>query len=159
MNKQLTALLASMSLFTCVSAQADDLGINVILEGEVTPGVYGRVELGNDSHPHIFYPEPRIAIKDSRYARYKPVYLHVPPGHAKNWDKHCHKYHACERPVYFIRSLEYEDSYQREHNRDYDRDHDRDHDRDYDRDHDSKKSDNKGGHKDKGNGKDKGNKH
>jgi len=32
----------------------------------------------------------------------------VPPGHAKNWAKHCHRYDACARPVYFVRSAEYE---------------------------------------------------
>lgn len=145
MNKPQTALLACVGIVTCLAASltahADDLGINVILEGEVTPGVYGRVEVGNNSHPSIYYPEPRIVVKESRYAKSRPVYLHVPPGHAKNWGKHCHKYHACERPVYFIKSVEYEESYQREHSRDHD------HDRD------SKKSDNKGGNKEKGNGK------
>jgi hypothetical protein len=41
----------------------------------------------------------------------EPIYLHVPPGHAKNWRKHCHEYNACNRPVYFVRSAEYEPGY------------------------------------------------
>jgi hypothetical protein len=45
----------------------------------------------------------------------EPIYLHVPPGHAKNWRKHCHEYHACGRPVYFVKSAEYEPGYQAEH--------------------------------------------
>ncbi len=143
MNKQSLSLLMSFGLLASLPALADDdLGINVMLEGEVAPGVYGRVELGNNSHPDIYYPQPRVVIKDSRYAKYKPVYLHVPPGHAKNWDKHCQKYHACERPVYFIKSLEYEESYQREHSHD--------HDRDYDRENGNKKSHGNGNGKDKG---------
>ena len=40
-----------------------------------------------------------------------PVYLHVPPGHAKNWSKHCQRYNACGRPVYFVKSEEYEPGY------------------------------------------------
>ena len=31
----------------------------------------------------------------------QPIYLHVPPGHAKNWRKHCAHYNACGQPVYF----------------------------------------------------------
>lgn len=119
MNKQIATLLMSFGLLAGLPAQADDLGINVVLESEVAPGVYGRVELGNGSRPEVYYPQPVVIVQDSRYSKYKPVHLHVPPGHAKNWGKHCHKYHACERPVYFIRSVEYEESYQREHEHDH----------------------------------------
>jgi hypothetical protein len=37
----------------------------------------------------------------------QPIYLHVPPEHAHDWARHCHKYHACDRPVYFVKSEEY----------------------------------------------------
>ena len=37
----------------------------------------------------------------------QPIYLHVPPGHARHWEKHCHEYNACYRPVYFVKSAEY----------------------------------------------------
>ena len=70
----------------------------------------------------------------------EPLYLHVPPGHAKHWRKHCHEYHACDRPVYFVRSAEYEPGFdrarwEREHGHEsHDRGH---HDEDRDRgDHD-----------------------
>lgn len=113
MNKKpLVLLVLSLSFIACLPAVGSDLGINVILEGEVAPGIYGRVELGKDSHPDIYYREPMIIVRDSKYARAQPVYLHVPPGHAKKWDKHCHKYHACDRPVYFVRSAEYDEHYQ-----------------------------------------------
>jgi hypothetical protein len=55
------------------------------------------------------YPQPVVIVKESR--RVQPVYLHVPPGHAKKWSKHCHKYNACNRPVYFVKSQEYDDDY------------------------------------------------
>jgi hypothetical protein len=29
--------------------------------------------------------------------------MHVPPGHAKNWSKHCSRYNACAYPVYFVK--------------------------------------------------------
>lgn len=34
----------------------------------------------------------------------QPIYLHVPPGHAKNWRSYCGRYDACGQPVYFVRS-------------------------------------------------------
>lgn len=94
--------------------QANDLGINVVLEGEIQPGVYGRVELGNNSHPDLVYTQPRVIVVEENH-RYAPVYLHVPPGHAKNWGKHCSKYNACNRPVYFIKSSEYETDHHHDH--------------------------------------------
>ena len=115
MKKSLLQFLASTSLgvMACI-AQADDLGINVVLEGEIQPGVYGRVELGNNSHPDLVYTQPRVIVVEEN-RRYAPVYLHVPPGHAKNWAKHCSKYHACNRPVYFIKSSEYETDHHHDH--------------------------------------------
>jgi hypothetical protein len=71
----------------------------------------------------------------------EPIYLHVPPGHAKHWRKHCHEYHACDRPVYFVRSAEYEPGYRPDHRHEdhghHGDDHgDRDHgDHERDRDH------------------------
>jgi hypothetical protein len=41
----------------------------------------------------------------------QPVYLHVPPGHAKDWAKHCSKYNACARPVYFVKDDWYNNTY------------------------------------------------
>ena len=38
-----------------------------------------------------------------------------------DWRAHCHHYNACNRPVYFVRSNEYEAGYRR-HDQRYDRD-------------------------------------
>jgi len=83
---------------------------NVVISGEIQPGVYGRVEFGNRPPPVLINPQPVVVIRDRRYT--DPVYLHVPPGHAKNWDKHCHKYNACYKPVHFVKSVEHEPGYQ-----------------------------------------------
>jgi hypothetical protein len=103
--------IAIMALgFAANAANANDIGINVVLEGEVKPGVYGRVELGRNSHPDLVYAEPRVIVveKDHHHHHHdEPVYLHVPPGHARNWGRHCHEYHACSRSVYFVMSDEY----------------------------------------------------
>jgi hypothetical protein len=60
------------------------------------------------------YAEPLIIERPPPRVIVEPVYLHVPPGHAKNWRKHCHEYHACNRPVYFVKSAEYEPDYRRD---------------------------------------------
>jgi hypothetical protein len=57
-----------------------------------------------------------------------PLYLRVPPGHAKNWRRYCDRYRACGRPVYFVQDdwyrHEYAPRYQERHGH-------RKHDRDY----------------------------
>ena len=88
---------------------------NVVIAGEVKPGVYGRVEFGNLPPPPVVYAEPVVIVRDRRYVQ--PVYLHVPPGHAKKWRNHCHQYNACYRPVYFVKSVEYEPDYHHHHHK------------------------------------------
>jgi len=96
----LMLLLAPMAL-----AQAAD--VRVILSGEVAPGVYGRVDIGSSPPPPVVYEKP-VIITRQPVVEPKPIYLHVPPGHAKHWSKHCQKYNACGVPVYFVKSAEYE---------------------------------------------------
>lgn len=80
--------------------------VNVIVGGEIKPGIYGRVEIGTSPPPPVVYTKP-VIIRPIAVAP-QPVYMHVPPGHAKKWSKHCHKYNACAQPVYFVRGPEYE---------------------------------------------------
>ncbi len=110
---------------------AGDLNIHLMLSGEVAPGVYGQVQIGNEPPPPLVYAQP--VLIEQRAAPPPPVYLHVPPGHARNWRKHCREYNACDRPVYFVRSEEYEPGFVR---RDYDRGHEHRHDHGHDRDRD-----------------------
>ncbi len=82
--------------------------VRVIVSSDIRPGVYGRVDfVGAQSLPMV-YPEPQVIYRQPREAQLQPVYLHVPPGHAKDWGKHCRKYNACNVPVYFVKSAEYE---------------------------------------------------
>src|SRR5476651_2148437 len=114
-TRALGVLVAILIVSNGVS-RAGDLDIHVILSGQVAPGVYGQVQLGNSSPPPVVYAQPMII--EPQASPPPPVYLHVPPGHAKNWRKHCHEYHACNRPVYFVRSREYEPDYaHRDHGR------------------------------------------
>jgi hypothetical protein len=104
------ALLAAAGLaFAVPPAFAQD--VRVTISGEVAPGVYGRVDFGGRPPPPVFYPQPVIVVKQPQAAVVSPIYMHVPPGHAKNWSKHCKKYNACNHPVYFVKSAEYEPGY------------------------------------------------
>lgn len=83
-------------------AQAAIPYASVTVEGALSPGVYGRIEIGTALPPPLIYAQPIIVYRASAVVQ-QPVYLHVPPGHAKKWSKHCAKYNACRQPVYFVR--------------------------------------------------------
>ena len=105
------ALVAAVPL-----VHAQSVSVNATITGEIVPGVYGQVVLGNRPPPRVVYVQPVVAVPVvvAQPAPMEPIYLHVPPGHAKNWRKHCHEYNACNRPVYFVRSAEYEPGYRPE---------------------------------------------
>lgn len=97
---------ALLALFASTAALAAD--VNVIVGGEIKPGVYGRVEIGTQPPPVVVYPRPVIISPAPVAVAPQPMYMHVPPGHAKKWSKHCYKYNACAQPVYFVKGPEYE---------------------------------------------------
>ena len=114
----LTALAGTMFAGAGI-AQAGDLAVGVNVGGVVAPGVYGEVHLGNGAPPPVVYEAP-VQIVRVRNAPL-PIYMNVAPDEARNWRAHCHHYNACNRPVYFVRSNEYEAGYRR-HDQRYDRD-------------------------------------
>lgn len=89
-------------------AFAADVGVSVSI-GQ--PGFYGRIDIGDYPYPHprVIYSQPRIV--ERVYIEREPIYLRVPPGHAKNWSKHCHRYDACGERVYFVQDSWYEHDY------------------------------------------------
>lgn len=107
---------AAALLAAVVPAQAQNVSINI---GQ--PGFYGRIDLGNYAPPPVVYVQQPVVVE--RRVRYdaQPVYLRVPPGHRKNWSKHCSRYNACGQRVLFVRDEWYTNSYApsyREHYRD-----------------------------------------
>ena len=64
------------------------------------PGFYGRLNIGGYPQPPVIYNQPRVVRRG--YEEREPIYMRVPPGHAKNWSKHCQKYNACNERVYFV---------------------------------------------------------
>lgn len=111
MKRTITAMAALLLTQGFGQAQAQGVNVGVTISGEIRPGVYGRVDIGNAPPPPVFYPQPVIIVRQPQPVAVAPVYLHVPPGHAKKWSKHCHKYNACGTPVYFVKSAEYEPGY------------------------------------------------
>jgi hypothetical protein len=96
-------------LLAAAPAMATDVGVSISV-GQ--PGFYGQIDIGNVPRaPVLVYPQP-VVIQPVRVVQpVQPIYLHVPPGHAKDWGKHCHKYDACSRPVYFVKDDWYNNVY------------------------------------------------
>lgn len=132
------AALAALTL----PALAADVGVSVSV-GQ--PGFYGHIDIGDFPPPQVIYRQPvRVERAPSGFVQ-EPIYLHVPPGHARHWRKHCYRYNACGQPVYFVQDNWYNEVYvpryreryrgegyrdERDERRGWDRDHDRDHDHD-----------------------------
>lgn len=110
------AIIFSTLISASVSAHAALDIINLTVGGEISPGMYGQVQFGNAPPPPVYYPQPVIIVRQPGVVL-EPIYLSVPPGHAKHWSKNCRKYDACNRPVYFVRSAEYEPGYNQRNNR------------------------------------------
>ena len=102
-------LLAALLSITSAPASANDLGVSIHIGQR---GFYGQINLGNHyPQPQLIYPNPVLAMSPAIAAQQQPIYLRVPPGHAKKWSKHCHRYNACNQPVYFIQENWYNDVY------------------------------------------------
>jgi len=93
-----------------VSSFATDVGVSVSVS---QPGLYGRIDIGSFPAPApvLVYPQPVVIAPTQVAVHQQPIYMHVPPGHAKNWGKHCGRYNACGQPVYFVREEWYQRQY------------------------------------------------
>jgi hypothetical protein len=106
------AALSAAALSSAQAGTSVDFGVGVTIR---EPGVYGRVEIGNRPPPPVLYPQPVIIAQPAVVIAQPPAYLYVPPGHAKNWRKHCHRYEACGRQVYFVQEQWVHQEYARAH--------------------------------------------
>src|SRR5574340_702588 len=107
-------LIAAAVAAATVPALATDVGVSVSI-GQ--PGFYGRLDIGDFPQPQVIYSQPIVIERVP--ANRPPIYLRVPPGHAKHWSKNCHKYNACGERVYFVKddwyNREYVPRYQEKH--------------------------------------------
>ena len=115
MRKTLAAAAVAASLSLALPAQATDVGVSISVS---QPGVYGRIDIGRFPQPRVVLAQPVIVQRPVVvHQPVQPVYMWVPPGHRKNWRKHCRDYGACGVPVYFV-----QDRWYGEHVRPYEQD-------------------------------------
>ncbi len=114
------AIFVLMLAFVCTgSAWADHVGVSVSI-GQ--PNFFGEIDLSGIAPPPVIRENPIIIKRPSHGALLAPIYLRVPPSHAKNWRKYCGRYNACNRPVYFVKDDWYTHEYA-PHYRDHHDDH------------------------------------
>lgn len=131
MKKMMFAAL----LAAAVPAFATDVGVSIQIS---EPGVYGRIDIGRYPQPQLVVAQPILVQRPVRVVqRPEPVYMWVPPGHRKNWKKHCGGYNACGVPVYFVQDQWYEQRV-KGHGRDDDRGHGKGGDKGRGRGHDKR---------------------
>lgn len=109
----MNTLTRSLATFLTVAvlsstAAATDVGVSVNIS---QPGFYGRIDIGRAPQPVLIYTQPVIIEHRAMPVMRQPIYLRVPPGHEKNWAKHCRKYSACGQPVYFVQDSWYREVY------------------------------------------------
>ena len=117
MAKQL--LIGAILSLLCATAHADDVSVSI---GVNAPGIYGQINIGPGPRPEVIYAQPVVVAQAPEYVGAAPIYLHVPPGHEKHWSKHCAEYHACGRPVMFVRDDWYARRYPHGHRAEHDED-------------------------------------
>jgi hypothetical protein len=98
--------LAAASI--AVPALGADVGVSISV-GQ--PGFYGQIDLGNAMRPPVIYSRPIMIERVPRHAMREPLYLRVPPGHARHWSRYCGGYNACGHPVYFVQDDWYNNVY------------------------------------------------
>lgn len=97
---------AALASAAAAPVLAADVGVSISI-GQ--PGFYGQIDIGDFPPPPLIYRQP-VVIERAPVSR-PPIYLNVPPGHAKNWRKHCRAYNACGERVYFVQNSWYEREY------------------------------------------------
>lgn len=95
-------VLGALTMLPPTAAAAVDVGVSITIS---EPGVYGRIDIGRFPQPRVVVATPVIVAPPRVRPPHPvaPVYLWVPPGHRKNWDRHCASYGACGVPVLFVR--------------------------------------------------------
>ena len=108
----LIALAALAAASATPSWSAVDVGVGITIR---EPGVYGRIEIGSQPPPPVLYAQPVLIRPQTVIVQQQPMYLYVPPGHAKDWGKHCGRYNACSRQVYFVQENWGQERYEERH--------------------------------------------
>lgn len=113
MKQQLIALALTAGALAPAMA-GTSVGVSI---GINQPGVYGRINIGEDNYgpPTLVYPQPVIIAPPAVAYERRPIYLYVPPAHQQNWRRYCGRYQACGQPVYFVQEQWVRGRWQHEH--------------------------------------------
>ncbi|MFM2057163.1 MAG: hypothetical protein RLY71_1548 [Pseudomonadota bacterium] len=97
-----TALGATALLVTSLGTlAATNVGVSVEIS---QPGVHGRIDIGQFPRPEVISQQPVVIVAPPpQRLPQEPVYMWVPPGHQRHWNRYCGRYNACDRVVYFVR--------------------------------------------------------
>lgn len=111
-----TAAIAATLL--AAPARSADVGVSISI-GQ--PGFYGRLDIGGYPPPQLIYAQP-VMVEPVPPGR-PPIYLRVPPGYVKHWNRYCHEYHACGERVFFVQdrwyNREFAPRYQERHREEF----------------------------------------
>ena len=87
--------------------------LSLLLSGQVS-----AVDLKTAFETAMTYDAELLAAQSSRDEAVEgvgvaraPLYLRVPPGHARDWRRYCGRYDACGAPVYFVQDTWYRNVY------------------------------------------------
>lgn len=101
------SLIIAATIFAAAAPALAQTNVSITI-GQ--PGFYGRIDTGGYSQPQVYFDQPVIIERQTRYVG-QPVYLRVPEGHRKHWNKHCRAYNACGQQVYFVQDGWYNNTY------------------------------------------------
>lgn len=104
--KRLLITVAVVAATAAIPVFAADVGVSVSI-GQ--PGFYGRLNVGDFPQPQVIFRQPVVVQRGA--VNGPPIYLHVPPSHARHWSRHCGEYNACGERVYFVQDNWYNRQY------------------------------------------------
>ena len=99
-------IVAALSLAAATPVFAADVGVSIKI-GE--PGFFGQLDIGNYGPPPVVNVQP--VIVSPMVVSQPPIYLRVPPEHARHWNRYCRQYHACDKRVFFVQDKWYKQVY------------------------------------------------
>jgi hypothetical protein len=99
-------IAAAVAAFTITPAGAGNAGVPVNI-GQ--PDFYGRINIVDFPQPQVIFVKPMIITRGP--IKRPPIYMHVPPTHARHWSKHCSQYAACSESVFFVQDNWYDSEY------------------------------------------------
>ncbi len=130
MNRFLISIALWIAPLLAVAGTNVGVAVNV---GQ--PGYYGQIDIGGAPAPQVIYPAPVVIQPAPPGVVVAPLYLYVPASHYHNWGFYCGRYNACGRPVFFVNSGWYRNTYvpyyHRHYHPNYNREYDHHHNQHY----------------------------